>query len=105
MYRILRRWDAYRSGMLRWLADWDAILCPVYPTAAHRHGEAIPGGVSYTTPYSLTGWPCAVVRCGTSPDGLPIDVQIVAGPWRDHVALAVAGALESALGGFRPPAI
>jgi amidase len=105
VYRLLRRWDAYRSGMLRWLADWDAILCPVYPAAAHLHGKPIRNGVSYTTPYSLTGWPCAVVRCGTSAEGLPIDVQVVTGPWRDHVALALAATLEAALGGFRPPSI
>jgi amidase len=104
-YRMLRRWDAYRSEMLRWLAPWAAILCPVYPTAAHPHGEPVPAGVSYTTPYSLTGWPCAVVRCGTSADQLPIDVQLVAGPWRDDVALALASTLEAALGGFRPPSL
>jgi len=105
VYGVLRRWDAYRSAMLRWLADWDAIICPVYPTAAHLHGRPIRDGVSYTTPYSLTGWPCAVVRCGTSTEGLPIDVQVVAGPWRDHVALALATTLEAALGGFRAPSI
>jgi len=105
LYRVLRRWDAYRSKMLRWLADWDGILCPVYPTAAHLHGEPIRNGDSYTTPYSLTGWPCAVVRCGTSPEGLPIDVQLVAGPWRDDLALALASALESLLGGYQPPSI
>lgn len=103
LYRVLRRWDTYRSEMIAWLVDWDAILCPVYPSAAHRHGEGIPDGESYTTPYSLTGWPCVVVRCGTSADGLPIDVQVVAGPWRDDVALALAGALEASLGGFQPP--
>jgi amidase len=105
LYRVLRRWDAYRSEMLRWLADWDAILCPVYPAAAHAHGESVRDGVSYTTPYSLTGWPCAVVRCGTAANGLPIGVQLVAGPWRDDIALALASALESTLGGFRPPSI
>ena len=105
VYRLLRRWDAYRSEMLRWLTDWDGILCPVYPTAAHAHGASIRGGVSYTTPYSLTGWPCAVVRCGTSPEGLPIDVQLVTAPWRDDLALALAGTLESALGGYRRPSL
>ena len=105
VYRLLRRWDAFRTAMLRWFAAWDAILCPVYPTPAHRHGEPVPRGLSHTTPYSLTGWPCAVVRAGTSGEGLPIGVQLVAGPWRDHVALALAAAIEERLGGFRPPAL
>jgi amidase len=55
--------------------------------------------VSYTTPYSLAGWPCTVVRCGTAPKGLPIGVQVVARSWHDHVALALAGHLEAELGG------
>ena len=59
--------------------------------------------VSYTTPYSLAGWPCTVVRCGTAPEGLPIGVQVVARSWHDHVALALAGHLEAELGGWQPP--
>jgi amidase len=54
---------------------------------------------SYTTSHSLTGWPAATVRCGTSSDGLPIGVQVAAHPWRDDVALA----LETALGGYSEP--
>jgi amidase len=103
LYAVLGRWDAYRTAMLRWMGAWDVLLCPVYPTAAHRHGEPVPDGLSYTTPYSLTGWPCVVVRCGTSADGLPIGVQVVAGPWQDGVALRVAAALEASLGGFVAP--
>ena len=49
----------------------------------------------YTLAHNLTGWPAAVVRAGTSPEGLPIGVQVVAPPWREDVALAVAGALEA----------
>ncbi len=60
---------------------------------------------SYTMTYNLTGWPAAVVRGGTSPDELPIGVQVVAQPWREDVALAVAEHLEDALGGFRRPAL
>ena len=52
----------------------------------------------------MTGWPAAVVRGGTSPEGLPIGVQVVARPWREDVALALAARLEAALGGWqRPP--
>ena len=44
--------------------------------------------------HNLTGWPAAVVRCGTSRTGLPIGVQIAANPWREDVALALARVLE-----------
>lgn len=56
-----------------------------------------------TYTYNLTGWPAVVVRSGTSPEGLPIGVQVVARPWREDVALAVAQYIETALGGWQCP--
>jgi amidase len=58
---------------------------------------------SYTLPFSLCGWPVVVVRAGTSADGMPIGVQVVARPFREDVALAVARHVEEAMGGWRPP--
>jgi amidase len=59
---------------------------------------------SYTMTSNLTGWPAAVVRGGTTAKALPIGVQIVARPWREDVALALALVLQDALGGWqRPP--
>jgi amidase len=101
-YDLLGRWDAYREAMLRFGERFDVLLSPVYATAAPRHGEVV-DAMSYTTPHSLSGWPAATVRCGTSVDGLPIGVQVAAHPWRDDLALAVAAALEAALGGYAVP--
>ena len=107
LWRVLRRWDAFRSEMLAFAERYDLILCPVFPGAARPHGAMnVPGEIdptSFTTPHSLSGWPAATVRCGSSSDGLPIGVQIVARPWRDDDALAAALALERALGGWQPP--
>lgn len=100
VYRLLRDWDRYRSTMLGVLDDWDLVLAPVAPHAAVRPGAEITW--RYTTPHSLTGWPCAVVRAGSS-GLLPIGVQVLAGPWQDHVALAAAAVIERALGGWQPP--
>jgi amidase len=100
LYRILREWDRYRTTMLEFLESTDLVLCPVAPHAAVAQGDPI--SWRYTTPHSLTGWPCAVVRAGAS-GALPVGVQLVAGPWQDHVALAAAAAVEHALGGWRPP--
>ncbi|HZB75380.1 MAG TPA: amidase [Solirubrobacteraceae bacterium] len=108
LWRLLRRWDAFRSRMLAFAAAHDVLLSPVFAEPARRHGTMNePGAVdptSWTTPHNLTGWPAATVRAGTSPEGLPIGVQVVAAPWRDDVALAAAEAIERALGGWRPPA-
>jgi amidase len=105
LYSIMRRWDLYRIEVMIFFQSFDAILCPVFDTSAPEHGriETNGEGVSYTTPFSLTDSPSVVVRAGTSDEGLPIGVQIVAAPWRDEVALAVAGHLELELGGWSPP--
>ena len=105
--RLLRRWDAFRGEMLAFAEGYDVILSPVFASPARPHGTMNVAGeidpTSFTTPHSLTGWPAATVRCGTSPEGLPIDVQLVARPWRDDLALAAALRLEQALGGWQPP--
>jgi amidase len=97
--------DTYRIQMLEFMADYDVIVGPAMPTAAkpHHHGLVEIADFSHLMAHNLTGWPAAVVRCGTSNEGLPVGVQIVARPWEDATALAVAGRLETALGGWRPP--
>ena len=105
---VLEQVDAYRSAMLGFMERYDVIVCPVAAFAALPHGESMTDenrtGIGYTATYNITGWPSTVVRGGTSPDGLPIGVQVVARPWREDVSLAVAQYLEGALGGWqRPP--
>jgi amidase len=101
----IERWDAFRSALLAWSADWDLVVSPPNAHAALRHGEsdARMPAFSYTMTWNLAGWPGVVVRAGTSPDGLPVGVQLLAPPWREEVALAAAAQVEAALGGFAPP--
>jgi Asp-tRNA(Asn)/Glu-tRNA(Gln) amidotransferase A subunit family amidase len=54
---------------------------------------------------NLLGWPVAVVRCAASPEGLPIGLQIVARPWREDVALAIARFVEHTFRGWREPGL
>ncbi len=90
--------DRYRSRMLDFMRDYDVILCPACAFPAVPHGttwdENVYPGFSYTIDYNFTGYPGAVVRAGTSPEGLPIGVQIVARPWREDICLAVAKWVE-----------
>lgn len=106
---LARYWaelDAYRAEMTRFLRRFDVILCPAYIHAALPHGESVRDdnfrGFSQTMAFNVAGWPAAVVRCGESKTGLPIAVQVAAGPWREDIVLRVALWLEEAFGGWKP---
>ncbi len=102
---LIERADAIRARLLRWMQDVDVIVCPAMPQPAIRHGESTAPwfGDTYSDVHNLTGWPAVVVRGGTSPDGLPIGVQLVAPPWREDLAIAAAGVVEASSGGWQPP--
>lgn len=100
---FIAQWDGLRSRMLQFMAHYDALLCPVDHHPAPPFQERDPKRFAYTNPFSLTGYPCVVVRVGTDPKGLPIGVQLVARPWREEVALALARLLEQEFGGWHQP--
>jgi amidase len=100
---LMAEWGMFRSQMLLFLEAYDVIICPVSAHPAVPHGGTDSSSLSYTMTYNLTGWPSVVVRGGTSPEGLPIGVQVVARPWREEVALAVAQQIESTLGSWQRP--
>ena len=104
---LYKRWDAFRTVMLGFMSGFDLIATPVAPDIAPLYrSKYVPTNLfSYTIPYSLTGNPCVVVRAGTSPEGLPIGVQVVARNWHDDVALRAGLTIERALGGWRPASV
>ena len=99
--------DDVRASMLRWMQDVDLIVSPVLPHVALPHGLGYRDAFAdtYSEVHNLTGWPAGVVRGGTSPEGLPIGVQLIGRPWREDVVLAAASVVEVALGGWRRPPI
>ena len=107
---LLEKQDAARSKLLSWVKNYDVILCPVAGKPAQPINFGIDAspprpGSSYTGLYNSTGWPAAVVRAGTSPEKLPIGLQVVGQPWREDVVLAVCRYLESKTGGWQKPLI
>ncbi len=100
---LLAEIDRVRAGLLGFMTDYDAILGPVSCGAAPLTSEAEQAQYSEVGAHNLSGFPAVVVRAGTAPGGLPVGVQIAARPWQDHVALALAGVIERATGGWRRP--
>jgi amidase len=103
-FRFLERWDRYRVLAHSFMRAYDLIVCPVeaFPAPLLTAQETRPA-FTYTTPFSLVGWPCGVVRVGTSPENLPIGVQVVGQPWHDEVVLAACRQIESVCGGWQRP--
>ncbi|HVA29938.1 MAG TPA: amidase [Gaiellaceae bacterium] len=110
LFALVRRMFELRAAVRAFVDGYDVVVCPVAPGPAPPHG-CTPGdetplesylAFNYTHAFSIAGLPVAVVRVGDS-GGLPVGVQVVAGAFRDHVAVAVAAALERDLGGYAPP--
>jgi amidase len=109
-FAVVRRWAALRSELRHFVSRFDVVLCPVAagpaPLPGHRPGDGGPltdyGDYAYAFAYAIAGVPGAVVPAGAE-EGLPVGVQVLAGAFRDHLALAAARALEAALGDVLPP--
>lgn len=104
---VVEEVDLFRRRMQELAADVDALVCPIIPTAALPVAEMLVGDDyalwGLEAVFNLCGWPAVAVRAGTSPEGLPIGVQVAAPPWREDVCLGLAAAIEADLGGFVPP--
>lgn len=97
--------ERLRDGYAEYFSKFDALVTPVLPLPAHKHGEAefvINGqkvDATYlqgaTVPLNITGLPGISMRFGTSKEGLPINVQIVGSWLAESTILNVASMLES----------
>lgn len=105
--RLVEKVNHLRSSVLSFWKDYDVLVCPVSPMPALLHDTEVKQEsdyFSYSTVFNVTGWPSVVIRGGTSADGLPIGIQIVAPPWREDICLAAAKFLEKELGPWKTPA-
>ena len=105
---IMEQVSLWRGRFLALLQDYDAIMCPPLPCAAELHDAVHEDRYlewSYAMVFNIAGWPAGVVRTGATSSGLPIGIQIAAGPWREDVVLALAAGVEEDSGGFEAPCI
>lgn len=101
--KLQERVDNLRSEMLSFWNNYDVLICPASPDPAPlwtSEAALSQDYFSYTSLYNTLGWPSIVVRGGTSAEGLPIGIQIVAPPWREDICLSMAQFLEKEIGGF-----
>jgi aspartyl-tRNA(Asn)/glutamyl-tRNA(Gln) amidotransferase subunit A len=97
---------AFYEQAREFMAGFDLLLTPQMPCAAWPYqqpplvidGRPTPmlfDRLPFTFPFNLTGWPAASVPCGFNSIGLPVALQIVAGPRQDALCLRAAAAFEA----------
>jgi aspartyl-tRNA(Asn)/glutamyl-tRNA(Gln) amidotransferase subunit A len=96
--------ERLRDGYAEYFKTYDALITPVLPIPAHKHGvaEFVINGqkvdATYlqgaTVPLNVTGLPGLSMRFGTSKEGLPINVQLVGSWLAESTILHLASLLE-----------
>jgi aspartyl-tRNA(Asn)/glutamyl-tRNA(Gln) amidotransferase subunit A len=99
--RARRDRDELRREWLGVFGSYDVILSPttLIPAPPRDGQDAVAAAqrlTANTLPFNLTGLPAISLPCGFTQAGLPIGLQLAAGPWRERLLLRVARAYESA---------
>ena len=104
--------------VVHWWSEYDLLLTPTTGEPAPTIEEMRPDPdepwridkryariAVFTMPFNVTGQPAISLPLATTADGLPVGVQLVAGPFREDLLLRVAAQLEQAApwAGRRPP--
>jgi Asp-tRNA(Asn)/Glu-tRNA(Gln) amidotransferase A subunit family amidase len=104
--------DLVRASLLRQLRDIPILLSAVSTAPAFQHGA---GNYRANDPHNyrdtmrfcqwlnLAGFPGLSLPMGQSPEGLPINIQLIARPYEEELLLAVAAQLEQARGPWQSP--
>ncbi|XP_060105657.1 fatty-acid amide hydrolase 2 [Heteronotia binoei] len=94
-----------RMEFINLLKDDGIFLYPSHPVLAPKHHAPLgmPFNFAYTAIFNILGLPVTQCPLGLSREGLPLGIQVVAGPHNDHLTLAVARYLEKEFGGWVSP--
>ena len=104
--------DMVRASLLRQLRNVPILLSAVSTAPAFKHGA---GNYRPNDPHNyrdtmrfcqwlnLAGFPGLSLPMGQSPEGLPINIQLIARPHEEELLLAVAAQLEDARGPWKSP--
>ncbi|XP_075238348.1 fatty-acid amide hydrolase 2 isoform X2 [Lycorma delicatula] len=94
-----------KNELLEVLGDNGILLFPSAPESAPYHYAPFfrPYNFAYWAIFNVLKFPVTQVPLGLDKRNLPIGVQVVAAPYKDHLCIAVARELEKAFGGWVSP--
>jgi fatty acid amide hydrolase 2 len=103
--KLCAKADAMYDEIQAKLGPRGVLLCPPYPRSAPRHRVPLtnPLAFTYCGIFNVLEMPSTAVPTGFDEGGLPLGVQVASTRFNDPLTLWVAGRLEEAFGGWRPP--
>jgi aspartyl-tRNA(Asn)/glutamyl-tRNA(Gln) amidotransferase subunit A len=90
-----------QQGFYTWLAAYDGLLCPSAPITApplDEVDETISPLSRLTRAANYLDLPAASLPCGLDSQGMPVGLQIMAGPGDETMMVALAAAFEAVSG-------
>ena len=113
---VLKKREALIEQIERFLGDWDAWICPVFPTSAFTHrkpdapievdGTSEPqllANLLHSILFNLSGHPVVTIPIGLNAQGLPTGVQLVGRKWQEMALLNTAEAIAAQTSGYLSP--
>jgi amidase len=113
---ILKKRLALIDQCERFLTDWDAWICPVFPTPAFTHrkpdapvevdGEPLAqlmANLLHSVIFNVTGHPVVTIPIGLTAQGLPVGVQIIGRRLQEMALLNTAEQIAAQTRGYQSP--
>jgi amidase len=112
----LKQRQALIDQIEKFLGEWDAWICPIFPTLAFTHrpagapvevdGKQVPGilaNLQHSLIFNVSGHPAVAIPLGVTQHGLPVGVQLIGRRWHELELLNVAEQIANFTGGYQPP--
>jgi len=116
IHDLLKKRELLVEALERFLSDWDAWICPVFPTAAFSHrkpnasiqvdGQPLSmllANLLHSVIFNVTGHPAVTLPIGMSSQGLPVGVQVIGRRWQEMTLLNTAEQIATCTPGFQSP--
>jgi amidase len=116
IHDLLKKRELLIEALERFLSDWDAWICPVFPTPAFSHrkpntsiqvdGQPLSmllANLLHSVIFNVTGHPAVTVPIGTTSQGLPVGVQVIGRRWQEMTLLNTAEQIATCTPGYQCP--
>ena len=116
MNNILKKREELIEQCEHFLSDWDAWICPVFPTPAFTHRKAgapvevdgkalaqVLANLLHNVIFNVTGHPVVTIPIELTAAGLPVGVQVLGRKWQEMDLLNSADQIAGQTGGYQSP--